>query len=110
MMPRAPVIDVFIGRDGEAWRLYFAATSWKPGLLRDLMDERGSVFPVAKPDVKDLDRFMWKVDSPYDKHVTTHGGIEILAKGRSAIAVAAWLEGIVGTDQGRNAGPSSAPL
>src|ERR1019366_3013864 len=26
-----PVLDVFIGRDGGAWQLYFAPSSWKPG-------------------------------------------------------------------------------
>jgi hypothetical protein len=51
------------------------------GFSSDRMDERGSVFPVAKPDVADLDRSMWNVDSPYEKRLTTDGGIEILAKG-----------------------------
>jgi hypothetical protein len=49
-------------------------------LLADRMDERGSVFPVAKPEVADLDRFMWNVDSPFERRLTTDG-IEILAKG-----------------------------
>jgi hypothetical protein len=40
MIPKARVLDLFIGRDGEAWRLYVAATSWKPFLLRDRMDVR----------------------------------------------------------------------
>jgi hypothetical protein len=103
MISKAPVLDLFIGRDGDAWRLYVAATSWKPMLLLARMDERGSVFPVAKPDVADLDRFMWNVDSPFEKRLTAAGGVEILAKGRSAIALLVWLEGIVGTDQGQGA-------
>jgi hypothetical protein len=97
MTPKAPVLDLFIGRDGEAWRLYVAATSWKPMLLRDRMDERGSVFPVAKPDPDDLDKFMFETDSPYEAGGTTDGGVEILAKGRSAVTLVVWLEGIVGT-------------
>lgn len=101
MIPQRPVIDLFIGRDGEAWRLYSAANSWKPGLLRDRMDERGDIFPVAKPDPDDLDKFMWDVDAPFARHTTTDGGLEILAKGRSAVTLLVWLEGIVGV------GPSS---
>ena len=103
MISKAPVLDLFIGRDGDAWRLYVAPTSWKPMLIADRMDERGSVFPVAKPDVGDLDRFMWNVDSPFDKRLTADGGVELLAKGRSAIALLVWLEGVVGTDQGQGA-------
>jgi hypothetical protein len=34
------------------------------------------------------DRFMWNVDSPFEKHSRTDGGIEILAKGRSAMQTA----------------------
>ncbi len=98
MISKAPVLDLFIGRDGDAWRLYVAPTSWKPMLIADRMDERGSVFPVAKPDVGDLDRFMWNVDSPFEKRLTADGGVEILAKGRSAIALLVWLEGIVGVE------------
>jgi hypothetical protein len=43
MISKAPVLDLFIGLDGDAWRLYVAARSWKPMLLADRMDERGSV-------------------------------------------------------------------
>src|SRR5579863_2293198 len=64
MISKFPVLDLFIGRDGDAWRLYGAARSWKPMPLVNRMDERGSVFPVAKRDIADLDRFMWNVDSP----------------------------------------------
>lgn len=98
MSSKAPVLDLFIGRDGDAWRLYVAARSWRPGLLRDRLDDRGTIFPVAEPDVADLARFMWDVDSPYEKRLTADGGVEILAKGRSAIALTVWLEGIVGVE------------
>jgi hypothetical protein len=68
-------------------------------LFADRMDERGSVFPVAKPDVADLDRFMWNVDSPFERSPTTDGRFEIFAKGRSAIALLVWLDGIVGVER-----------
>jgi hypothetical protein len=96
-IPKAPVIDIFIGRDGDAWRLYVAPRSWWPGFLWNRGDERG-VFPVARPDVEDLDRCMWDNDSPFERRPTTDGGVEILAKGRSAITLLVWLERIVGTN------------
>jgi hypothetical protein len=58
MAPKTPVLDLFIGRDGDAWRLYVAPTSWTPELLRRRMDERGEIFPVATPGLADLDRVM----------------------------------------------------
>jgi hypothetical protein len=95
MVPKAPVLDLFIGRDGDGWRLYIAPTSWKPELLRTRMDERREIFPVARPDADDLDRFMFETDSPYEQRRTTDGGVEILAKGRSAVTLLVWLDGIV---------------
>lgn len=95
MEPKAPVLDLFIGRDHDAWRLYVAPTSWMPGLLRMRVDEHREIFPVAKPDADDLDKFMFETDSPYEHNRTTDGGIEILAKGRSAVTLLVWLEEIV---------------
>jgi hypothetical protein len=66
-----------------------------PGLLRERMDEHGEIFPVAKPDAEDLERFMLETDSPYEHRRTADGGIEILAKGRSAVTLLVWLEEIV---------------
>jgi hypothetical protein len=97
MTTRTPLLDVLIGRDGDAWRLYVAATSWQPTVLQDRMDERGSIFPVARPDAHSLDGVMSKAECPYDRRLTADGDIEIMAKGRSAIAVFAWLERIVST-------------
>jgi hypothetical protein len=37
MVPKAPVLDLFIGRDGDGWRLYIAPISWKPKPLRARM-------------------------------------------------------------------------
>jgi hypothetical protein len=96
MTPKIPLLDLFIGRDGDAWRLYVAPTSWKPELLRRRMDEHGEIFPVVVPDLSDLDRFMWKGDAPFERRPTTDGGMEILARGRSAEVLVDWLTGIVG--------------
>ena len=98
MQPQTPVFDVLIARDGDAWRLYTAPQSWrKPFGLR--VDKRGDIFPVGRPDVADLDRFMWDTDAPFQRRLTADGGVEIIAKGRSAMALAVWLQELV--DQGR---------
>jgi hypothetical protein len=95
--PKTPVLDLFIGRDGDGWRLYVAATSWKPEVLRRRIDEHGEIFPVGAPDLATLDRVMWNADAPFDRRPTTDGGVEILARGRSAkVLLLGWLAGIVG--------------
>jgi hypothetical protein len=107
MAPKTPVLDLFIGRDGDAWRLYVAPTSWTPELLRRRMDERGDIFPVAAPDLADLDRVMCNADAPFERRPTTDGGVEVLAHGRSAkVLLLGWLTGIVGRQPTR-ASPQS---
>ena len=96
MTPKTAILDLFIGRDGDGWRLYVAPTSWKLELLERRMDERGEIFPVAAPDLSDLDRFMCNSDAPFERRPTTDGGMEILARGRSAEVLIGWLRGIVG--------------
>jgi hypothetical protein len=96
MTSPSPVIDVFVGPDHGGWRLYFARTSWCPPMLRDHLDENLEAFPVKEPDLADLDRHMWSCDAPYEKSVTKHGGVEIRARGRSAIVLGVWIEGILG--------------
>lgn len=93
--PKAPILDLFIGRDGDAWRLYLAPFSWAPENVRRRMAEDRTVFPVAQPDADDLDQFMFDADAPYERRRTSDGGIEIVAKGRSAICLLVWLEDIV---------------
>ena len=95
--PKTPVLDLFIGRDGDAWRLYVAPSSWKPEPLQRRMDERGEIFPVAAPDLADLDRLRCNADAPFERRPTTDGGVEVLAQGRSAkVLLLGWLAGIVG--------------
>jgi hypothetical protein len=57
------LLDLFIGRDHNAWRLYVAPNSWMPGVLRMRVDSDRTIFPVMDPDPDDLDRFMFETDS-----------------------------------------------
>ena len=95
MTPKAPVIDVFIGRDGDAWRMYIAPNSWAGLILFRCMDRHREIYPVARPDAHDLERHMWSTDSPYEHRKTSDGGIEIRASGRSALSLYYWLEALV---------------
>lgn len=95
MTTQTPVIEAFIGRDGDAWRLYIAPSSWCPPMLRSPLDDHLEAFPVAAPDLKQLDAQMWSCDAPYEKHETSLGGVEIKAKGRSATALLVWLEALL---------------
>ena len=102
MSEQLPVIDVFIGRDGTGWRFYSAPFSWKTPFSLHLND-RGCIFPVGRPDLDDLDRFMWETDAPYERRPTSDGGVEILARGRSAVTLVIWLTELI------EAGKSPAP-
>lgn len=95
MKEKWPVLDLFIGRDGDGWRMHFAPGSWRPGMLRPWMNERRDIFPVARPDADDLANFMWQTDSPYAHRQTADGGIEIRAEGRSAVTLLIWLDELV---------------
>jgi len=95
MRPQRPVLHIYIGRDGDAWRLYVAGNSWTPNLLRNRMDERREIYPIAQPDVDNLDRLMRDGDSPFLRRTIPKDGLEVLAKGRSAVTLLVWLEGIM---------------
>jgi hypothetical protein len=103
MTPKTPLIDVLIARDGDAWRLYSAPSSWRtPFGLH--VDKHGDIFPVGGPDVADLDRFMWETDSPFERRSTADGGVEIVAKGRSAVTLVVWLQELVERGRARIGG------
>ena len=74
MTPQWPVTDVLIVPDGGGWRITFAPFSWDPPMLRMRTNARREVFPVARPDLEDLERFMWACDAPYQKWVGRDGG------------------------------------
>ena len=90
MEANALIIDVLIARDRLAWRLYSAPRSWRAPFSL-YADRRGDVFPLREPSLTDLDQFMWATDSPFERRPTADGGIEIVARGRSAVTLSAWL-------------------
>jgi hypothetical protein len=96
-LDRLPVLDLFIGRDGDGWRLFLSPASWAPALIATRMDERREVYPVRQPHADDLARFMSQTAAPYHHRCTPDGGIKIVATGRSALCLLVWLVGIVGS-------------
>lgn len=97
MTEQAPVLDLFFSKHGDAWRLYLAPESWAPPMLANHMDEHREIYPVREPDLDDLERHMWAGDAPYLKRVASLGGVELGAKGRSAVVMLVWVasEGVV---------------
>jgi hypothetical protein len=92
--PKAPLIDVLIARDGAGWRLYSAPGSWR-GPLSRLADARGGVAGLGQPDLADLEEHMFSTDAPYERRLLHDGGVELVAKGRSAVCLAVWLQSYV---------------
>lgn len=97
MTDQTPILDVFIGRHHDAWRLSVAQSSWCPGMLRDKLDDQLEAFPVTLPDLATLEQHMWTTDSPYSKRVAKDSGVELQAKGRSAVTMIVWLAGLLET-------------
>ena len=87
------LLEAFIGKHADAWRLY--VPGWAPPFLRLKLDANGEVFPVREPDLAELDAFMLKLDAPHAKRTTGNGDVELEARGRSAIALAEWLDGLI---------------
>lgn len=83
-------LDLFVSRDGNAWRLY--TVGWVSPSLRSRLDNWGESFPLPEPDLEALERFMRTNDAPFDCRRTTSGGAEISAQGRSAVVLSVWLE------------------
>ena len=107
MVERLPFLDVLIAREhGDTWRKYFGPASWCPPSLRARLDEYREIFPVSRPDADDLVRFMGNARAHYQHHRVKDGGVEILAKGRSALTLAPWLEYLVRSASARPIEPA----
>jgi hypothetical protein len=99
MSEAAPVLDIFTARHFDAWRLYVDRSSWCPPTLRSHLDDDLEAFPLAGVDLRDLERHMWDSDAPYEQATTPQGGVRLLAKGRSAVALLLWLTGLLETSK-----------
>jgi hypothetical protein len=84
-------VEVFFGKHGDGWRLY--VHGWAPPYIRQKLDENGEAFPVAAPELADLDAFMFRLDAPYQKQLAGNGDVAIEARGRAVIALGEWLNG-----------------
>lgn len=89
-MAPAPIVDVFIARDGARWRLYVAPGAWCPPMVHDHLNAQGEA-SIANFDAAELERFLWAADAPHALRSTATGGAQIEARGRSAIVLAEWL-------------------
>lgn len=83
------VLKLFCTEQEEALRVYVDA-AWMPPFLRACFDKDGEAFPVLL-DFEDLDRFMRKRGSEYQKNVAKLGDVELTARGRAAMDLAQWL-------------------
>jgi hypothetical protein len=90
------VIDVLFGGDGTQWLLYVAPHS-RVGILGRRSGANGVVGPVPPPDLLTLDRFMREAQAPYETRPTRDGhAVQVVARGRSAPSLLAWLGGFLG--------------
>lgn len=93
-------LELFFGRDRDAWRLY--VHGWAAPFIKAKLDANNEAFPVAEPDLVDLEKYMWGLDAPYVAKTTTAGGVMIEASNRSAIVIWEWLDGhLKATNLGR---------
>jgi len=97
MTPRAqaeqqePVeeLSLFCSPLDEAWRVHVRPT-WLPRYLQPFFDTNGEAYPVLL-DFDDLARHMEANEAAFEKRVTRVGGVELVARGQAAEALAVWL-------------------
>lgn len=85
----AILLNIFCDPIGEVWRVYVRHT-WLPRSLHQCFDKNGEAYPVVL-DLEDLDRRMASAGFEFEKRVARTGGVELLARGRAAAMLAAWL-------------------
>ena len=83
MTPQSPMTDVLIVPDEQQLEDHLRPVLVGPPMLRFHTNARREVFPVARPDLEDLERFMWACDAPYQKWVRRARGRH---KSRSHVA------------------------
>jgi len=74
---------------GDAWRVHVRPAGL-PRYLRALFDMHYEAYPVLL-DFDDLERHMSSSGTPYEKHITKTGSVELLAQGPAAESLGVWL-------------------
>jgi hypothetical protein len=82
-------LNLFCSLEGEVWRVHVRPTKL-PRYLQHCFDEHGEAFPVLL-DFDDLARHMAASEATFEKRVSRTGGVELLARGDAASALAVWL-------------------
>lgn len=82
-------LNVFCGRQGEAWRFYLGP-GWCPPFLGPLLDAHGEAYPVLF-DFDDLNRHLTAHEATVEQRWSRLGSVELTASGRSAMVLARWL-------------------
>ena len=75
--------------------MYVAPRSWRVESVRRHLDAAGEVYITSEIDFDELDRFMFETDAPYEKRRSSEGGAQLTARGRAAVCLAVWLEGLL---------------
>jgi hypothetical protein len=96
MIPRAQAdqrtsneLNLFCSLEGEAWRVH-VRPGVLPPYLQNCFDEHCEAYPVSL-DFDDLSRHMQASGAAFEKRVSRLGGVEVLARGEAASALAVWL-------------------
>jgi hypothetical protein len=92
MHEMAPVLELLMVPEGSGARLYVAG--WCPPAVRMRLDAQRSATITTLPDAGQLAAFMWKSDAPYQR-VDRVGKLEVIARGRAAVVLAEWLNGLL---------------
>ena len=85
----AEELSLYCSPMGEAWRVH-VRPGWLPSYLRPYFDLHGEAYPVFV-DFEDLARHMESNAAQFEKRVNRAGGVELLARGEAAEALAVWL-------------------
>jgi hypothetical protein len=87
-------LDIFCAQHDEAWRTYVRPGC--PSSLWQHLDDEGEAFPTQL-DMDDLERHMREEHATFEREESALGGFRLVAKGRSAGALATWLSGAFST-------------
>ena len=100
----AEELSLYFSPLGEAWRVHISP-QWIPRYLRPFFDRNSEASPVYV-DFEDLARHMQSSDAQFEKRVNRAGGVEVLARGEAAEALAVWLSTAFSTGVRLNTGPT----